>query len=46
MPAMATTDVLWAAWDGRGLDSDFTAELDVDRDGLVRDYPDLARRVV
>jgi hypothetical protein len=35
-----------ARWRFRGLDSDFTAELDVDRDGLVRDYPDLARRVI
>ena len=34
-----------ARWRFRALDSDFTAELDVDRDGLVRDYPDIARRV-
>ncbi len=34
-----------ARWRFRGLDSDFTAELDVDRDGLVRDYPGIARRV-
>ena len=34
-----------ARWRFRGLDSDFTAELAVDRDGLVLDYPDLARRL-
>jgi hypothetical protein len=34
-----------ARWRFRALDSDFTAELDVDGDGLVRDYPDIARRV-
>jgi len=38
-------DVDGARWRFRALDSDFTAELTVDRDGLVRDYPDLARRV-
>lgn len=35
-----------ARWRFRGLGSDFTAELDVDRDGLVRDYPGIARRVL
>ena len=35
-----------ARWRFRGLDSDFTVELDVDRDGLVRDYPEIARRVL
>jgi uncharacterized protein len=34
-----------ARWRFRAPDSHFTAELDVDRDGLVRDYPDIARRV-
>ena len=34
-----------ARWRYRGLDSGFTTELDVDRDGLVLDYPGLARRV-
>lgn len=34
-----------ARWRFRALDSDFTAELAVDRDGLVRDYPGIARRV-
>ena len=34
-----------ARWRFRGLDSDFTAELAVDRDGLVLDYPNLARRL-
>jgi hypothetical protein len=34
-----------ARWRFRSLDSDFTAELAVDRDGLVLDYPDIARRV-
>ncbi|HEX9749131.1 MAG TPA: putative glycolipid-binding domain-containing protein, partial [Methylomirabilota bacterium] len=34
-----------ARWRFRAIDSDFTAELDVDRDGLVRDYPDIARRI-
>ena len=34
-----------ARWRYRGLDSDFTTELEVDRDGLVLDYPGLARRV-
>ena len=34
-----------ARWRFRSLDSDFTVELDVDRDGLVRDYPDIARRL-
>ncbi len=32
-------------WRFRGLDSDFVAELEVDEDGLVRDYPGIARRV-
>jgi uncharacterized protein len=35
-----------ARWRFRGLGSDFTAELDVDHDGLVRDYPGIARRVI
>ena len=34
-----------ARWRFRALDSDFTAELAVDRDSLVRDYPDIARRL-
>lgn len=34
-----------ARWRFRAVDSDFTAELAVDRDGLVRDYPDIARRL-
>ena len=34
-----------ARWRFRALHSDFTAELDVDGDGLVRDYPDIARRI-
>ena len=33
-------------WRFRGLDSDFTAELPADRDGLVLDYPGIARRVL
>jgi hypothetical protein len=33
-------------WRFRSLDSDFTAELDVDPDGLVLDYPGIARRVL
>jgi hypothetical protein len=32
-------------WRFRSLDSDFTVELEMDADGVVRDYPDLARRV-
>jgi uncharacterized protein len=35
-----------ARWRFRALGSDFAAELSVDRDGLVRDYPEIARRVV
>ncbi|HEX4996280.1 MAG TPA: putative glycolipid-binding domain-containing protein [Methylomirabilota bacterium] len=35
-----------ARWRFRGLDSDFVAELDVDGNGLVRDYPGIARRVL
>ncbi|MGH7365546.1 MAG: putative glycolipid-binding domain-containing protein [Candidatus Rokuibacteriota bacterium] len=35
-----------ARWRFRGLDSDFVAELDVDDNGLVLDYPEIARRVV
>lgn len=34
-----------ARWRFRGLDSDFTAELDVDAQGVVRDYPEIARRI-
>lgn len=34
-----------ARWRFRALDSDFVAELEVDDDGLVRDYPGIARRV-
>jgi hypothetical protein len=34
-----------ARWRFRGLDSDFTAELEVDAQGVVRDYPGIARRV-
>jgi len=34
-----------ARWRFRAPASGFTAELDVDRDGLVRDYPDIARRL-
>jgi len=33
-------------WRFRALDSDFVAELAVDENGLVRDYPGIARRVV
>ena len=33
-------------WRFRAPDSDFTAELDVDHNGLVLDYPGIARRVV
>lgn len=33
-------------WRFRALDSDFIAELPVDRDGLVLDYPGIARRVL
>jgi hypothetical protein len=33
-------------WRFRALDSDFTAEITVDGHGLVRDYPDIARRVL
>jgi hypothetical protein len=33
-------------WRFRGFDSDFTAELPADRDGLVLDYPGIARRVL
>jgi hypothetical protein len=35
-----------ARWRFRGLDSDFVAELDVDGNGLVLDYPGIARRVL
>ena len=35
-----------ARWRFRGLDSDFTAELEVDGEGIVRDYPEIARRVL
>ena len=31
-------------WRFRAIDSDFTAELAADRDGLVLDYPGIARR--
>jgi len=34
-----------ARWRFRSLDSDFAAELPVDRDGLVLDYPGIARRL-
>ena len=34
-----------ARWRFRSLDGDFTAELPVDRAGLVRDYPGIARRL-
>lgn len=43
---LLTREADGARWRFRALDSDFTAELDVDRDGLVRDYPGIARRVV
>jgi len=33
-------------WRFRALDSDFTAELPVDRSGLVLDYPTIARRLL
>ncbi len=33
-------------WRFRALDSDFVAELAVDDDGLVLDYPGIARRVL
>jgi uncharacterized protein len=32
-------------WRFRSLDSDFTVELEMDADGVVRDYPEIARRV-
>ena len=35
-----------ARWRFRGLDSDFVAEIDVDRNGVVLDYPGIARRVL
>ena len=35
-----------AKWRFRGLESDFTAELAVDAQGLVRDYPGIARRLI
>jgi hypothetical protein len=35
-----------ARWRFRALDSDFTAELQVDAQGLVRDYPQIARRLL
>jgi hypothetical protein len=35
-----------ARWRFRALDSDFATEFDVDAMGVVRDYPDLARRVL
>jgi hypothetical protein len=38
--------VAGARWRFRGLDSDFVAELDVDGNGLVLDYPGIARRVL
>ncbi len=34
-----------ARWRFRSLDSGFTAELSVDAEGLVRDYPGIARRL-
>ena len=33
-------------WRFRALDSDFTAELHVDAQGVVRDYPEIARRIL
>jgi uncharacterized protein len=33
-------------WRFRALDSGFTAELEIDGHGLVRDYPEIARRVL
>ena len=35
-----------ARWRFRGLDSEFVMELAVDHHGLVRDYPEIARRVM
>jgi hypothetical protein len=35
-----------ARWLFRALDSNFTAELDVDAQGIVRDYPDIAKRLL
>ena len=35
-----------ARWRFRALESGFTAELAVDGEGLVRDYPEIARRVL
>lgn len=35
-----------ACWRFKALDSDFTVELSVDAQGIVRDYPDLARRML
>jgi len=35
-----------ARWRFRALDSDFTTELQVDGQGIVRDYPELARRIL
>ena len=39
-------DLGGAKWRFRGLESDFTAELAVDAQGLVRDYPGIARRLM
>lgn len=35
-----------ATWRFRALDSDFVAELQVDAQGVVRDYPGIARRIL
>ncbi len=35
-----------ARWRFRGLDSDFVAEIAVDRNGVVLDYPGISRRVL
>jgi uncharacterized protein len=35
-----------ARWRFRALDSNFTAELHVDAQGVVRDYPEIARRLL
>jgi hypothetical protein len=38
-------NIMWSPWSETGLESGFRAELPVDRDGLVIDYPGLFKRV-
>jgi hypothetical protein len=42
---LLSRDADGARWRFRSPDSDFTADLAVDRDSLVLDYPNLARRI-